>query len=79
MISVVSDGTSEIPAVKELERDTAPMRNGQIDTDVLEKFIFMTSYSFRKDTAKKELHGEILVAHVAYESGYVPQLFFEKL
>ena len=50
----------------------ASMRNGQIGTDVLEKFIFVALYSFKKDTEKKELYGEIFDAHVAYESGYVP-------
>lgn len=79
LIPVVGDGATEISSAKELENDTASMRNGYVDTSVLEKFIFVAPYSFRKDIAKRELQGEILVAHVVYETGFVPKLFFEKL
>jgi len=42
-------------------------------------FVRHPLYLFQKDIARKALKGEILVAHVAYENGYVSKLFFEKL
>ena len=79
LITVIGDGAAEIHAAKDLENDTASMRNGNSETSVLEKFIFVAPYSFRKDIAKQELRGEILVAHVAYERDFVPKLFFERM
>ena len=79
LIPVVGDGIEEIQSAKDLERDTASMRNGYSDASVLEKFIFIVLCSFQKDVARKALKGEILVAYVAYENGYVSKLFLEKL
>ena len=79
LIPATSDGLSEIVSAKELEQDTASVRNEFSEGIVLEKFIFVASTSFRKDVARKELKGEILVAQVMYGAGFIPQLFFEKL
>lgn len=79
MIPVIDDGMAEIQSAKDLERDTESMRNGYSEASVLEKFIFIMLYPFQKDIARQALKGEILVAHVAYENGYVSKLFFEKL
>ena len=53
LIPGVGDGIAEIRSAKDLERDTASMRNGQIDTDVLEKFILVASYFSKKILPEK--------------------------
>ena len=79
LIPATSDGLSESAAAKQLEQDTESIRNDFSEGVVLEKLIFIVSQSFRKDIARKELKGDILLAQVAYGADFIPQLFFEKL